>query len=807
MGFGLYHAVTEQFSKYLLASASTRGEEIADGLINSLNLMMLNGSISSPQNRRLLLDKMSDSPGVSELRIIRAQQVTDQFGKGLPEETPADETDLRVLQSGKKVVHRIANDDGRFIVRVSVPFIASDNFRGTNCLACHHVRKNSVNGAASMLIDLSDEARQFVALEHSMLGTWLLIQLALALAVSLLVRATLKRHVENPIKELKQTISEIMLDKDLSRRAASFGSHGEFDSLVTTFNGLLSDLSETTEQLKLLAKVFQSSREAIIITDTNNLIVAVNPAFEELTGYSAREVIGNNPRMFKSGRQEASFYQRMWQEINTSGNWHGELWNRKKSGEDFLEWLSITRVMNPDNTQATHYVAIFIDITLRREIEQQVYHMAHHDALTGLPNRTLFRDRIKQALAAIQRNDRGVGLMYLDLDRFKQINDSLGHAVGDELLKEAAARLLKCVRDTDTVCRQGGDEFLILLPEAGRPDRLARIAEAIIDAMKKPFYIGTHELSISGSLGISVAPDDGVDSETLIKHADAAMYHAKKLGRNNYQFFKSDMNQDAHDRLILESHLKRAIHHRELFLVYQPLMDARNNRIVGMEALLRWNSEEHGPVPPSVFIPIAESAGLITEIGTWVLEQACIQNKRWQDAGLISVPVAVNLSAIQFAQKHIVRTIQQVLIESGLEARWLDLEITEGIAIDDGKGTLARLNELKAIGVRISIDDFGTGYSSLRYLQQYPIDKLKIDKSFVNDIKTGGKGQAIIKTIIGMGHSLGMKLVAEGVEERNELDFLMENGCDEIQGYYFSKPLSAAEFQHFALARKTSTAA
>lgn len=423
--------------------------------------------------------------------------------------------------------------------------------------------------------------------------------------------------------------------------------------------------------------------------------------------------------------------------------------------------------------------------------------MAHYDALTKLPNRTLFGDRIQQALAAARRSGKNVALLFLDLDRFKSINDSLGHLSGDLLLQSVANRLKSCVREMDTVCRQGGDEFMVLLTEIDRAEDAAHIATKIVSAMSEAHLVEGNRLIVTFSIGISIYPDDAVDSPLMIKNADAAMYHAKEKGRNNFQFFTPDMNAEASQRLELESDLRRAVQQWEFVLHYQPQTDNRSGKIVGMEALIRWQHPDKGLISPARFIPIAEECGLINSIGEWVLKTACMQNKKWQDEELLKVPVAVNISALQFHQKHFKETVAQVLRESCLEPGYLELEITEGVTVKDMDTTVHLLNELKLMGVLISIDDFGTGYSSLSYLKRFPIDKLKVDQSFVRDLSTDADDAAIVQTIISMGHGLRLKVIAEGVETAEQLAFLKERGCDEIQGYYFSKPLTAEDFGEY----------
>jgi diguanylate cyclase (GGDEF)-like protein/PAS domain S-box-containing protein len=434
------------------------------------------------------------------------------------------------------------------------------------------------------------------------------------------------------------------------------------------------------------------------------------------------------------------------------------------------------------------------DITERTLAQDRIHHLAHHDELTGLPNRNLFRDRAQQAMAQAERSQKRLALMFLDLDRFKHINDSLGHHVGDRLLQQMAERLAGSVRQMDTVARLGGDEFVIVLSDLQDVHDLAPLATKLLEIIAAPLQLEGNELNVSGSIGISVFPDDGGDLDTLMRNADTAMYHAKESGRNNFQYFTSRMNALAHERLVLETRLRRAIRQQEFVLHYQPVVSAMTGVIVGMEALVRWQDPERGLVPPAQFIRAAEDAGLINALGAWVLQEACRQNREWQDAGRFHLPVAVNLSAEQFRSRALLDTVSQALAQSRLEPRYLELEITETLLMEQSEQTLSLLARLNALGLQLSIDDFGTGYSSLSYLTRFPIHKLKIDKSFVRHIGADASDAAITSAVIALAHSLKLKVLAEGVETRLQLDFLRMRGCHELQGFLFSKPLPPAEF-------------
>ncbi|MEW6313352.1 MAG: EAL domain-containing protein [Pseudomonadota bacterium] len=564
---------------------------------------------------------------------------------------------------------------------------------------------------------------------------------------------------------------------------------------ITHYVSIQQDITQrkhAEEQLRLGASVFENSGEAIMITDANNNIVSVNQAFTEITGYLPDEVIGRNPRLLRSSHMNRDFYREMWDALKSSGRWSGEIYDRRKSGEIYPEWLTITAVKDQTGS-ITHFIAIFSDITERKATEEKLRHMAQHDFLTNLPNRILLFDRLLQAIAQAERHGTQVALMFLDLDRFKNINDSLGHEVGDQLLLQVSQRLQNCVRSSDTISRQGGDEFLIMLPEIENAEAAAHVASKLLESMSMPFHIGDSEIHLTISIGISIYPDDGKDITTLIKQADTAMYHAKENGRDNYQFFAQEMTVRATERLSLESKLRRALERGEFLLHYQPQVDIPSGHIIGVEALIRWSHPEMGMISPARFIPVAEDSGLIVPIGEWVMHEACRQNRAWQDAGLPKLSVSVNLSALQFRNKNLPRTVTHALEQAQLDPSCLELEITESIIMQGAEKTISALQELKNMGIKLSIDDFGTGYSSLNYLRRFPIDRLKIDQSFIRDITHNPDDAAIIRAIISLGKSLKLKIIAEGVETREQLAFLQNHDCDELQGYYFSRPLPAEE--------------
>ena len=547
------------------------------------------------------------------------------------------------------------------------------------------------------------------------------------------------------------------------------------------------------EKLRLNAAVVASTRDGVIITDLESRILAVNPAYTEITGYHEAEVVGQNPRLLQSGRHGRAFYQAMWASIREMGYWRGELWNRRKNGELYPQWLTISVVRN-DQGEATHYIGVLTDISQIKHAEERLDRLAHYDPLTDLPNRRLAQLRLTHAVEQAQRHGYRLGVLFIDLDRFKTVNDSLGHPVGDELLQAIARRLSQRLRQEDTLARLGGDEFLVVLEYLQRPEEAAAVAQILISRLEQPFTLaGGQELYVSASIGISLYPDDGHSAADLIQHADTAVYQAKMQGRNTYRFYTEALTRTAHERLDLESRLRRALERNEFLLHYQPLMSVEEERMIGVEALVRWQPPDEALVPPLRFIPLAEETGLIVPLGEWVLRTACAQAKSWLDAGSPPLLLAVNLSARQFQQPDLIARIQAILTDTGWPVACLELEITESTLMEQGQQAVTTLMALKELGVRLAIDDFGTGYSSLAYLKRFPIDKLKIDQSFVRDIPHDPNDMEIASAIIALAHNLRLEVLAEGVETPDQLAFLRERGCDASQGYLFSRPLPAEE--------------
>jgi diguanylate cyclase (GGDEF)-like protein/PAS domain S-box-containing protein len=567
---------------------------------------------------------------------------------------------------------------------------------------------------------------------------------------------------------------------------------------VLTLSRMLARNREARQRIDLLAKVFEHSGEAIVLTDARNAIIEVNPAFTRQTGYAPEDVIGRNPSVLASGRTPASVYESMWSAVRAAGLWRGELWDRKKDGQEYPTWISIAAVRDADGL-TTHHIASAVDMTEVKRAEAQILHLAEHDALTRLPNRVFLHGRLEQAILSARRAGEQVAMLFIDMDRFKNINDTLGHHVGDGLLVQVGERLRDLVRENDIIARLGGDEFVLLLTGVGAHAAAAAgtVANKVLDALGRPYFVHGHELHSTPSIGIGIFPTDGDDADTLMKNADAAMYHAKSAGRNNFQFFTRAMNQASAERLALEVGLRSAIKRQQLFLNYQPQLDLRSGRIVGVEALVRWRHPELGLVPPLKFIPVAEDSGQIEAIGTWVLDAALAQIATWRAAGNAELRVAVNLSAQQLRGNGLADLVGQALQRHGLPGQALEIEITESTAMRDPTRTAALLRQLRDQGVALAIDDFGTGYSSLAYLKQLPLSCLKLDRSFVMDIERDPNDAAICTASIQMAHSLGLAVVAEGVETATQLKFLRGLGCDLVQGYHISRPLSVADCGQF----------
>ena len=556
-------------------------------------------------------------------------------------------------------------------------------------------------------------------------------------------------------------------------------------------------LKQAEAELRIAAVAFEA-QEGMIVTDAKATILRVNDAFTRITGYAAEEVIGRNPRILQSGHQDRSFYTAMWESLNQQGAWSGEIWNKRKSGEIYPESLSITAVKDIEGN-VTNYVASLTDITLSKTAAIEIQHLAFNDPLTNLPNRRFLLDRLKQELDSSTRTGRKGALLFLDLDNFKVLNDTMGHDTGDLLLKQVAERLTTCVRQCDTVARLGGDEFVVLLEELSEHllDAAAQadaIANKILTTLCQPYRLDGHVHSSSASIGVTLIDDHKLRIEDLLKQADIAMYQAKQEGRRTVRFFDQQMQENINARVKLEEELRHALSHNELLLYYQ--IQTHQDQVIGAEALVRWQHPQRGLVPPIEFIGLAEETGLILPLGSWVLETACTQLKAWQGSSLThDFVLSINVSARQFFQAGFIDQVNAAIQRHGINPGFLKLELTESMLLHDIEDTITTMTALKEIGVRFSLDDFGTGYSSLQYLKRLPLDQLKIDQSFVRDIDVDSRDQAVVRTIIAMAQSLELDVIAEGVETEEQKQRLLSKGCTHFQGYLFGKPMPIGEFE------------
>jgi diguanylate cyclase (GGDEF)-like protein/PAS domain S-box-containing protein len=583
------------------------------------------------------------------------------------------------------------------------------------------------------------------------------------------------------VGQLANAMGEMVQGLAASRRALEVAKH---------------EAEGVAERLRLYANAFDNSGEAMLITDRANRILNVNAAFTRQTGYALAEVAGKDPKILACGRTPPATLREMWSELRDRGFWQGELWDRKKSGEVYPKWTSISAIRDEEG-EVTFYLASYSDISERKANEARIDYLAHHDALTGLINRYNLENRLGQVLLSAQRDRLRTAVLFIDMDRFKAINDTLGHHVGDQLLIEVARRLREAVRESDIVARLGGDEFVVVLTALTGDMDAAPVADKILRALSDPYAIEGAVLHSSPSIGVAIAPHDGRDGASLMKNADTAMYHAKASGRNNAQFFTAALNAAASERLALENDLRQAMQEGLLCLHYQPQVRAADGRCFGVEALVRWHHAERGDVSPLQFIPIAEESGLIDILGTWVLDEACRQLSAWRQAGIGGQRMAVNLSAHQLRAKNLVRRVADALERHGLKGEDLELEITESAAMENPERAIDQLHALRALGVQLAIDDFGTGYSSLAYLKRLPIQVLKLDRSFVRDIEIDQSDADISAASLALAHNLGLKVIAEGVETAGQRDFLVRHGCDYLQGYLYSRPLPAAAAAEF----------
>ena len=576
-----------------------------------------------------------------------------------------------------------------------------------------------------------------------------------------------------------------------------FDENGNFIGLL----GVSRDITQRAEieaKLRQSAVVFESTSEGVVITDNNSIILDVNCAFSEITGYERSEVIGQNTSIISSGRHDRIFYEKMWNSLNSTGRWKGEIWNRRKNGSVYPEWLTITAVNN-ERGELTNYIAVFSDISSIKDAHDKLDFLAYHDALTGLPNRLLLNERLEASISRAARHNSKLAILFIDLDRFKNINDSFGHKAGDDLLQYISSGLKNVTRKEDLVARISGDEFIIVLEDIDEPDSIIGPVNKIMDNVSSSITIEGHNIHPTVSIGISLFPMDGDNVIDLISNADAAMYRAKGEGRNNYQFYTRDLTEKALARVVIENELREALSKGEFVLFYQPQIELTENRIVGLEALLRWKHSKRGLVPPDQFIHLAEDSGLINPIGEWVIYEATRQGKQWLDDGIDFGSIAVNVSSVQINKNELVEIVSKALAHNTYPPSSLELEVTEGAIMKRTASVIEQMHDLRNLGIKLSIDDFGTGFSSLSYLKQLPVTKLKIDQSFVRGLPEDSNNREIVDAVIRMGKGLGLTLIAEGVEVIEQEAFLKKMKCDEVQGYLYSRPLEADEIEKYLI--------
>lgn len=602
-------------------------------------------------------------------------------------------------------------------------------------------------------------------------------------------------NLRNTKKVLIQSTHRKATGESIPVELSAFYLRHEEEELIALFFRDITERKKNEESIRLAALVYQSSSEAMAVTDPDGNIVDINPSFTQVTGYTREEVIGKNANILSSGRHDDAFYQAMWKSINETGTWHGEIWNKRKNGEIYAEWLTINTIFD-DEGKPFRRVELFSDITKRKEAELIMWQQANFDSITGLPNRNMFIDRLEQKIKKSNRTGEPLAVMFLDLDHFKDVNDTLGHTMGDLLLKETAKRITSCVRETDTVARLGGDEFTIILSELEDTHSLERICQDLLHKLSQPFQLGENVVYVSASIGLTFYPEDAQDIDQLLKNADQAMYAAKSEGRNRYNYFTASMQLAAQVKMRMVSDLRTALADNQFLLHYQPIIDLATGSINKAEALIRWQHPTHGIVNPAQFISVAEETGLINEIGDWVFREAARQCLEWRQKYDADFQVSINKSPVQFQTGGTTPSNwADHLVEIGMSGRGLVVEITEGLLLDASPGVSNQLLELREAGIQVAIDDFGTGYSSLAYLKRFDIDYVKIDRSFIRSMEKNQSDVALCEAIIMMAHKLGMKVIAEGVETREQHDLLIKAGCDYGQGFLFSRPVVTKEFE------------
>lgn len=742
--------------------------------------MMITGTIGL---RTIFLDQIKETNHIDSLKVFRGDAVIKQYGMGFDGETASDVLESSVLISGEPYFNVVRNKDGQERLKAIIPVKAAENYLGKNCLFCHEVPAGTVLGAVSMEISLSRamETARIFGMRALLVGG--LVCIPLAMIIWFLTTYLVTR----PLKEMTEGLNRVA-DEDIEQaKPLPVFREDEVGDATIAFNRVMEKTADLLQQQRMARIVFDNSLEGITVTDAKSRIQLVNKAFTDTTGYTAEEVVGQTPGILKSGKQGEDFYASFWSTLSSVGEWRGEIWNKRKNGSIYPEWLNVSAVRNRRG-EIEHYVAIFSDITERKEREEAMTFQAFHDALTGLPNRLLFKDRLDQALVQAKRNKgRLPTVMFLDLDKFKQINDTLGHDVGDLLLKEVATRLTACVRQADTVARLAGDEFTVLLPEAISQADAEAVAGKILAAMQVPVRLGSEERVVTTSIGVSLYPEDGRDSESLMKAADAAMYQVKRAGRAGFRFFTPDLIDSPSRRADLEAKLKDAFINRQFLLHYQPIINLQSGLLHGKEALIRWTDSDGQLMMPEDFIGLAEEVGLMVKLGEWVLETACIQARLWQFENQ-EVRVAVNLSASEFRRTDLVSVVRDTLRRAGLSPSLLELEVAESIVMQDPLYSQKVFKELADVGVMLSLGNFGMGFLNLGILQKLPIHCVKVDRSLIREYLNEKSNKSMLAAIFGLANALKLKAVAEGLESIDQLALLHEFSCDRVQGYVIARP-------------------
>jgi diguanylate cyclase (GGDEF)-like protein/PAS domain S-box-containing protein len=779
-GAGLIHWATLEQKNLAIEQSKDFAMSVHQMTLAGLTGMMITGTVGL---RTIFLDQIKETNHIEALKVFRGDGVIKQYGLGFDGESASDALETRVLVTGEAYFNVIRNKDGEERLKAIIPVKAAENYLGKNCLFCHEVPASTVLGAVSMEVSLSRAsvtARRF-GLHALLVGALVCIPLAA------FIWLFISRLVTRPLKEMTDGLNRVA-DEDIAQaKPLPVLRADEVGDATAAFNRVMEKSGELLQQQRLARIVFENSLEGITVTDSSTRIQLVNKAFTDTTGYSAEEVIGKTPGILKSGKQGDDFYAAFWAALQRDGEWRGEIWNKRKNGSVYAEWLNVSAVHNSAG-EVEHYVAIFSDITERKEREEAITFQAFHDALTGLPNRLLYKDRLDQALSQAKRTKgRRPVVMFLDLDKFKQINDQHGHDVGDLLLREVAARLKNCVRSADTVARFAGDEFTVLLPEACSADDAEAVAAKILAAMQEPICLGTEDRIVTTSIGISLYPDDGRDGETLMKAADAAMYQVKRAGRAGRAFFTTDLIDSPTRRAELEARLKDAFINREFLLHYQPIIDLQTGVVHGKEALIRWQDRTGQLMMPDDFIGLAEEVGLMVKLGEWVLETACIQARMWQLEEQ-PVRVAVNLSTSEFKRPDLVGVVRDTLRRAGLSPALLELEVAESIVMQDADYSQRVFQELADLGVMLSLGNFGTGFLSLDLLHSLPVHTVKVDRSLIREHLNEAGDKRMLEAIFGLANALGLKAVAEGLESIDQLVLLHGYLCDRAQGFAIARP-------------------